>query len=718
MSKTSSHAGVVSPQCAAALKEYRARLASGERVHIETFVAAHPAIAVELRTALQKLTESSGSRSKKRRPRVQERETHSTGTLESQIGEQQPMPPTGQTQELSLPPKFGRYRVEKQLGRGAMGAVYLAHDTQLDRDVALKTPSLDQKSGRQRIERFQREARAAARLNNEFICTVYDVGEINGVNFIAMEFVDGKPLSDFVGEAWPERRAVMMVRRLAVAMDHAHSADVVHRDLKPANIMIDRQKRPKIMDFGLARQVDADEDESRMTKEGAILGTPAYMSPEQVLGDLDTGPPTDIYALGIILFELLTGDLPFRGGMTVVLGQILGAETPRLSQVTPNIDPELDALCARAMAKKPEDRFASMKEFAQHLTDYLQRKTGTTSSSDSVPVMPPPQPPEPTSASPNVPELQPTRTPQPMATNFAPPPPPPVVETPDNPTGRSSLFAVPDTPVRPHQAKKPYANAGLITISLGFFSLVGLLIGGVIFLAQTPADPGDQVAKTDTPAKTPSSKKNPDETEDKTTNSEPQVDEPSPANSNETTGAETTDSTDGSLNPLVTRSQTPPRVTPGNTGGSGSGLSGQPSSRPRTGGGGFGGGNRFGGGGGGIRPQMRTNPTDTQDDDPPDPKPNPTPKSTQDPAEEKIAARGRLQTIQERRNFDDWYKRFEQVYENAPGGPYEGTYTLGLPRSAPVQKVGLAATAEFMAKHMPFKGSTGRYNVYYQFPDQ
>ncbi len=708
-----SHSGTVSPQCAAALKEYRARLASGERVHIETFVAAHPAIASELRTVLKKLAESSGSRSRKPRPRAPERETHSTGTLESQIGDQQPMPPTGQKQELSLPPDFGRYRVEKQLGRGAMGAVYLAHDTQLARDVALKTPSLDAKSGRQRIERFQREARAAARLNHEFICTVYDVGEIDGVNFIAMEFVDGKPLSDFVGEAWPERRAIMMVRRLALAMDHAHTADVVHRDLKPANVMIDRQKRPKIMDFGLARQVDADEDESRMTKEGAILGTPAYMSPEQVLGDLETGPPADIYALGIILFELLTGNLPFRGGTTIVLGQILGAETPRLSHANPNIDPELDAICARAMAKKPEDRFGSMKEFAQHLTDFLQGKTGNTSSSDSVPVMPPPEPPDPALASTMVPELNATHSPQLVTTDFAPPPPPPPVET-SSPTGRSSLFTVDAAPTRPNQAKKPYSNAGLITISVGFLSLVGLLIGGAVFLAQTPADPGESVAKAETDD-TPSKKKTTDKNEEKTKPKQ-NATQTSAADSNENEETETSVAVNDAPDLTPVQQPTPTRFAPGNTGSSQPRPASQSSMRPRTGNGGFGGG----GGGGFFGPRNRTPPADPQVDDTPDPDPDPkpTPKVAQDPAEEKLAARERLQSVQERRNFDDWYKRFEQVYKEAPGGPYGGTYTLGLPRLVTVQKEGLAAAAEFMAKQMPFKGSTGRYNVYYQFPDQ
>lgn len=714
MPKPSPQSRTISPSCADALKQYRAKLANGERISIDRFVAEHPAIAEELRTVLKKLAASPVSRNAKQRPQPQDRETHSTGTLESQVGEPQPMRSADPQNEFSLPPEFGRYRVEKQLGRGAMGAVYLAHDTQLDRNVALKTPSLEAKNRRQRIERFQLEARAAARLNHEFICTVYDVGEIDGVSFIAMEFVNGKPLSDFVGQPWPERRAVLMVRRLALAMEHAHAADVVHRDLKPANIMIDRQKRPKIMDFGLARQVDADEDESRMTKEGAILGTPAYMSPEQVLGDLDTGPPADIYALGIILFELLTGELPFRGGTTVVLGQILGAETPRLSSVLPHIDPELDAICARAMAKKPEDRYQSMKEFALHLTEFAQGKTAGTSSSDSVPVLQLAQSADPAFASTQINDVSAPPEPATTEMGFATELPHIQTESPDDVATRSSLFTTPPASGHTPPARKSHSNAGLIAISLGFVSMIALLIGGAMFLSQEPVEEPDTVAVTKPTAKQPSSvESEAPEDENSEKESEPEPDSEDTESFAERSENTPDEESSAIKDMLSTNSETPPPQT--------TIASNSPPQKtnPSPKRGGFG-GNAGGFGGGGIfGPRNRTPSRNDTDDEKPDPKPEPQPEpqKPRDALQEKQDAKASLRTAQERQNFDSFYNKFEEVYEDAPGGPYFGTYTLILPGAAPTQQDGIANAAKYMATRMPFRGSSRRYNMYYQYSE-
>ena len=211
-----------------------------------------------------------------------------------------------------LPEQFGRYRILRPLGQGSMGSVYLAHDSSLDRAVALKVPRLALGGDRRVLERFYREARAAATLEHPNLCPVYDVGEINGIPYLTMAFVEGRPLSElFRAEGMLEpRRIAAMLHPLALALQEAHTRGVVHRDLKPANIMLNARGEPVVMDFGLARREQP--DEARLTHQGSLVGTPAYMAPEQVQGKVDTlGPPCDIYALGVI-YEALAGRLPFR----------------------------------------------------------------------------------------------------------------------------------------------------------------------------------------------------------------------------------------------------------------------------------------------------------------------------------------------------------------------------------------------------------------------
>ncbi len=224
--------------------------------------------------------------------------------------------------------QFGRYRIVKALGEGAMGAVYLAEDTQLERQVALKTPHFKDDPGEETLERFYREARAAATLRNAHICPVFDVGEIDGTHYISMAYIAGHLLSAFIQPDKPqvERQVVIAIRKLALAVQEAHDQGIVHRDLKPSNIMVDKKGEPIIMDFGLARQLGRDED-IRLTQQGVVIGTPAFMSPEQVGSDPEKiGPPTDQYSLGVILYELLTGRLPFQGSVLAVMGQILTEE--------------------------------------------------------------------------------------------------------------------------------------------------------------------------------------------------------------------------------------------------------------------------------------------------------------------------------------------------------------------------------------------------------
>lgn len=273
---------------------------------------------------------------------------------------------------IELPASFGRYELQKLLGTGGMGSVFLAHDTQLDRSVALKIPLFTEKDGVDILERFKREARSAATIQHANVCPLYDIGEFNGVPYLTMAFIEGKPLGEFVASnPLTHRQIASLIRKLALALQEAHNRGVIHRDLKPGNIMMDKRAEPLIMDFGLARRTQ--KKEMRLTQEGTMLGTPVYMPPEQVTGRVDAiGAGCDIYSLGVILYELLTGRVPFQGGSTELLAKILLDEPTPPSTFAPGLEPDLEAICLKAMAKKPSARFASMTDFASALQDYLK----------------------------------------------------------------------------------------------------------------------------------------------------------------------------------------------------------------------------------------------------------------------------------------------------------------------------------------------------------
>lgn len=273
------------------------------------------------------------------------------------------------------PATIGRYHIRKILGAGAMGTVYLAHDPHLDRPVALKVPQFEGGANPILVERFLREARAAATLAHPNICPVYDSGQADGVPFLAMAYVEGKPLDRFIDGSprLPERGVAAIVRQLALAMQHAHEAGVVHRDLKPANVMLNTKKQPVVMDFGLAYRAGGAADETRLTRSGTIMGTPAYMSPEQVNGDpTAVGPASDQYSLGVILYELLTGRTPFQGPFGALLGQIALDPPPPPEKFRPGLDRGLQAICLKTLAKLPADRYPSMAAFATALGDWLK----------------------------------------------------------------------------------------------------------------------------------------------------------------------------------------------------------------------------------------------------------------------------------------------------------------------------------------------------------
>ncbi|HXY32725.1 MAG TPA: serine/threonine-protein kinase, partial [Planctomycetaceae bacterium] len=313
------------PQVAAALRDYLERVDRGEPVDRDEFLARHAPIAEQLRSFIDAdddLRKLAGAATPLDR-------AHDSTTSFVRHGQETvaPQPFAQRSAEAAgsgLAGQFGRYRIIQALGRGAMGAVYLAEDTQLERRVAIKTPHFTEDPTGEQLERFFREARAAGNLRHPHICPIYDVGQIDGKHYISMAYIEGRPLSAFIRADKPqtERNILIVVRKLALALQEAHDHGIVHRDLKPANIMVDKRGEPIIMDFGLARQTGP--GDIRLTQTGSIIGTPAYMSPEQVEGEPDNiGPPTDQYGLGVILYELLTRELPFRGSVMAVMGQIL-----------------------------------------------------------------------------------------------------------------------------------------------------------------------------------------------------------------------------------------------------------------------------------------------------------------------------------------------------------------------------------------------------------
>lgn len=270
---------------------------------------------------------------------------------------------------------LGRFVLHRELGAGTTGRVFLAHDPTLGRDVAIKIPHPERLKSAYDVERFLRTARAAAQLRHENLCPIYEVNDVPGNYFLVMAFIKGKPLSHFLTDhkRLPIRQAVLITKMLATAMIEPHQKGIVHRDLKPDNIQIDEERRaPVIMDFGLARFEQA--DAPQLTHDGQLLGTPYYMSPEQALGDTEQiGPCSDLYSLGVILYEMLTGQRPITG-RTVgeVLKNVHTQEPIPPSQHRPQIEQKLNDLCLKAIAKSPADRFASMTEFAKELSSYLK----------------------------------------------------------------------------------------------------------------------------------------------------------------------------------------------------------------------------------------------------------------------------------------------------------------------------------------------------------
>jgi CHASE2 domain-containing sensor protein len=266
-------------------------------------------------------------------------------------------------------PMLGRYQVEKELGKGAMGVVYLGKDPKIGRVVAIKTMALSQEFAGEELtdarERFFREAETAGRLQHQNIVTIFDAGEEHDLAYIAMEFLKGSDLSDFCkgDHLLPVATVVSIVARVAEALAYAHLQHVVHRDIKPANIMYERESDTvKVTDFGIARITD-----SSKTKTGLVLGTPSFMSPEQLAGKKVDGR-SDIYSLGVMLFQMLAGVLPFRGdSMAELMYKIANEEAPNIRVIRPELPDALADVVARSLSKRPETRYQEGGQFAADL---------------------------------------------------------------------------------------------------------------------------------------------------------------------------------------------------------------------------------------------------------------------------------------------------------------------------------------------------------------
>lgn len=268
-------------------------------------------------------------------------------------------------------PRVPGYEILRELGRGGMGVVYQARQVKLNRVVALKMVLAGAHAGADQLARFHTEAEAVAHLQHPHIVQIYEVGEHDALPFFSLEFVDGPSLAELIGgQPQPVALASRMCQRLARAMAYAHQHGIIHRDLKPANVLLTAEGEPKITDFGLAKRLESD---ASQTRSGTLMGTPNYMAPEQARGEVrEVGPLADVYALGVILYEMLTGRTPFLGASILDTLHLVRTQEPvPPSRLQPKVPRDLETICLKCLEKEPAKRYASAAALADDLDRFL-----------------------------------------------------------------------------------------------------------------------------------------------------------------------------------------------------------------------------------------------------------------------------------------------------------------------------------------------------------
>jgi serine/threonine-protein kinase len=335
-----------------ALEEYLEKLQSGHQPDREKLLRNHPNLDSALRCieALEALAPED--------PEEEPAEEPNSSSLSSIFSK--------------LPCDFGAFQLEEEIGRGGMGVVYKARQTELDRTVAIKMILDSHLASEEHVRRFHEEAKAAARVQHSNIVHIHEVGQWHDQHYFVMEYIDGASLAHKVAQGEVDAEdAARLVYRVARAVDHLHRQGIIHRDLKPSNILIDEDGEPHVTDFGLAKIFRTD---SESTATGVILGTPSYMAPEQAAGSSEeVGPLSDVYSLGAILFELLTGRPPFREQRPLdTVMKVLSGEPPLLRSLNRKVPRGLELVCLKCLAKNPGDRYPSAAALADELGRYLK----------------------------------------------------------------------------------------------------------------------------------------------------------------------------------------------------------------------------------------------------------------------------------------------------------------------------------------------------------